>query len=56
MGMILIVCMTDMLMSCNFFLLKDGVSTFNDILQAGLVEYLDIDEENNSWVCQCFSF
>ena len=30
--------------------LKDGHRTFNDFLREGLVEYLDVNEENNSYI------
>ena len=30
---------------------QDGVCTFKDFLRKGLVEYLDVNEENNASVC-----
>lgn len=30
---------------------KDGVRTFDDFLRDGLMEYLDVNEENNALVC-----
>lgn len=32
------------------FFLKDGVRTFHDFLREGLIEYLDVNEENNALV------
>lgn len=37
-----------------FFLLKDGARVFDDFLREGLIEYLDVNEENNALVCQHF--
>jgi len=31
--------------------LKDGVRTFDDFIRDGLIEYLDVNEENNALVC-----
>lgn len=36
-------------MICLFF--KDGVRSFDDFLREGLIEYLDVNEENNALVC-----
>ncbi|KAK6916115.1 RNA polymerase Rpb2, domain 5 [Dillenia turbinata] len=30
------------------YLKKDGVQTFDDFLRDGLIEYLDVNEENNA--------
>jgi DNA-directed RNA polymerase III subunit RPC2 len=30
---------------------KDGVRSFDDFLRDGLIEYLDVNEENNALVC-----
>lgn len=30
--------------------MKDGVRTFNSFLKEGLIEYLDVNEENNALV------
>lgn len=30
---------------------QDGVCTFRDFLRNGLIEYLDVNEENNAMVC-----
>ena len=38
---------------------QDGVRTFDDFLRDGLLEYLDVNEENNALVCSdliTFSF
>lgn len=35
----------------NFMLFQDGVRTFDDFLRDGLIEYLDVNEENNALVC-----
>ena len=35
---------------CEFGI-QDGFRTFDDFLREGLVEYLDVNEENNSLVC-----
>jgi len=43
----------------NFILFQDGVRTFDDFLRDGLLEYLDVNEENNTLVCSTlitFSF
>lgn len=32
-------------------LFQDGVRTFDDFLRDGLIEYLDVNEENNALVC-----
>lgn len=37
----------------NYFICmsKDGVRTFDDFIREGLIEYLDVNEENNALVC-----
>lgn len=35
----------------NILSLQDGFRTFNDFLREGLIEYLDVNEENNCLVC-----
>lgn len=37
--------------SLTFFPLQDGMLTFDSFLRAGLIEYLDVNEENNALVC-----
>ena len=32
---------------------KNGVRAFDDFLREGLIEYLDVNEENNALVCSC---
>lgn len=34
-----------------FMIYKDGVRSFDDFLRDGLIEYLDVNEENNAMVC-----
>ena len=34
-----------------FLFFKAGVRTFDNFLQNGLIEYLDVNEENNALVC-----
>ena len=29
--------------------LKSGFKTFDDFVQQGIIEYLDVNEENNGW-------
>ena len=36
-------------MPCHVYL-QDGIRTFDDFLKEGLVEYLDVNEENNAMV------
>lgn len=38
------------LMKNVIFWIQDGFRTFDDFLREGLVEYLDVNEENNSLV------
>ena len=35
--------------------LKDGIRNFDSFLREGLIEYLDVNEENNALVCQNLS-
>lgn len=37
-----------------YFLFKAGVRTFDDFLSDGLIEYLDVNEQNNALVGSCF--
>lgn len=39
----------------NSACLKDGVRTFDEFLREGLIEYLDVNEENNALVCLTYS-
>lgn len=39
------------IISLIFFPLKDGMLTFDSFLREGLIEYLDVNEENNALVC-----
>lgn len=34
-----------------YVIVKDGFRTFNDFLREGLIEYLDVNEQNNALVC-----
>lgn len=34
------------------FHLKDGLRSFEDFVREGLIEYLDVNEENNALVCK----
>lgn len=35
----------------TYMLFQDGVRKFDDFLRDGLIEYLDVNEENNALVC-----
>lgn len=43
-------------MPLSYILVQDGVRSFDDFLRDGLIEYLDVNEENNAMVSKFYLY